>query len=259
MTSTGPVAALLLLSLLPAPIPLSDPAGVYAVIDRVVYEPDRERPTRIELHGAFAIAAHGRGNFYLSPRHGVLRFALGDEAEQTLRQWRDLERHAGKGTILAFSSRFAQGGPGAVPLRVLEPGADGPAVPFEPGLGLHVVENVDYGPARALRLLPRCEQAAVGGDEQKAPWLGREITLTCRNCAAADEDLAYVFEVETSAGDRVASGVVPAGEGHTTWTARLFVTPGTTVTWSVRAFGEGITEAPVERASFVVGAASESR
>jgi len=59
----------------------SDPVGVYAIVDKVVFEPNETNPERIQVWGAFALSGepftgntvHDRagGTFLLAPPAGV--------------------------------------------------------------------------------------------------------------------------------------------------------------------------------------------
>jgi hypothetical protein len=248
-------------ALLAMPLPVtrvSDPTGVFAILDKVVLKPDAEKPTTLELHGAFAIAAGGRGNEYRAPRRGVLRFGLGRDPEEAVKQWRELQKHAGTGKIVSFSSRYEQAEKGTPPVVTDGAAAPGPMSPYGTGWGLHVVENVGYGPVRELLLLPSCEPEALLGEAERPGWMARRLTLACRNCPAPDANLAYVFEVQTSGGDRFASSAIPAGKERTTWSVDLYLEPGETVSWSVHVVGEKVARAPCATASFTVPAPADA-
>ena len=245
-------AALAFAAVVPLP---SDPAAVFAIVDRVVLQPDDQQPTRIELHGAFALAEGSRGAFYKSPRTGVLRFQLGSDVEATKRTWRDLNKVAGTGKVVSFGSRYDLLAKDAVPTRVLavdEPEGKLPAFPV--GWGLNEAELQDYGPVRALRLLPRCLPVDLGDARVPAAWPTRDVVFSCANCTAGDDDLRYVFRVETSDGERFASGAIRPGKGITTWTPSIALQVGEVVTWSVQVTGARVAQASIDSASFVVPA-----
>jgi hypothetical protein len=237
-----------------APLP-SDPVGVFAVIDKVVLKPNAEKPTECELHGAFAVAEGRHGDYYRSPRRGVLRFKPGEKPDEAAAQWRELQKKAGSGEVLAFSSRWEQFADGTAPVLVVGEGDPAPApATYGAAIGLQKVSRDGYGPIRELSLLPRCEpvgEVAVAAD---ARWPAKQVTFTCRNCAAAEPALAYVFEVQTSDGERFASGAVAAGKETTSWTTSLALQPGEKVTWSVHVVGEKIERAPFDTATFTVAA-----
>lgn len=84
----------------------SDPAGVYARVDRVTLEPNEQKPERIKIWGAFAMAA-GRGDSYREPECGYLYFQIVPGQERQCRaEWADFERVAGKGQCVAFGNRY---------------------------------------------------------------------------------------------------------------------------------------------------------
>lgn len=242
-----------------APLP-SDPVGVFAVLDKVVLKPNAEQPTECELHGAFAVAEGRNGEYYRSPQRGVLRFKPGAKPDEAARQWRELQQKAGSGEVIAFSSRWEQFAEDTAPLLVV--GADDPAPPaatYGSAMGLQKVSRDGYGPIKALALLPRCEpvgEVAVSGE---ARWPARQLTLTCRNCAATDPGLAYVFEVQTSDGERFASGAIAPGKDTTSWTTFLALQPGEKVTWSVHVVGEKVDRAPFDSATFTAVAAEKPK
>ena len=78
----------------------SDVTGVYAKIDRVVIENETA-----QIWGAFAAAKPNDRNDYLPPVRGYLYFKPGPNAEMTRNEWNDLKEVAGKGEIVAFSTR----------------------------------------------------------------------------------------------------------------------------------------------------------
>lgn len=245
-------AALACAAVVPLP---SDPAAVFAMVDRAVLLPDGKQPTSIELHGAFALAEGSRGAFYKSPRTGVLRFAIGTDAEATKRQWHDLAKVAGTGKVVSFGSRYEMLAKEVVPTRVAQADEVVDRLPaFPAGFGLIEVTTDDYGPTRALRLLPRCLPVDLGELRVPANWPIRDVVFACANCMAADDDLRYVFRVETSDGERFPSGVIRPGKGITTWTPSLALQVGEVVTWSVQVTGAKVTQAPIDSASFVVPA-----
>jgi hypothetical protein len=237
-----------------APLP-SDPVGVFAVIDKVVLKPNAEQPTECELHGAFAVAEGRHGQYYRAPRWGVLRFGPGSKPDEAARQWRELQGKAGSGEVLAFSSRYEQFADGTNPLLVVGAADPAPALAtYGSAMGLQKVSRDGYGPIRELSLLPRCEPAVAVGPAEDARWPAKPVTLTCRNCVGQTADLGYVFEVQTSDGERFASGAIAAGKDTTSWTTMLALQPGETVTWSVHVTGSKVERAPFDTATFTVAA-----
>lgn len=259
MIFAGCVLAVATLPLLPAPP--SDPMAAYAVLDQVVLLPNAEQPTAVLLRGAFALAEGQLGSFYRAPRCGVLHFSGGKDLVASLAQWRDLQRCAGTGKVVVFGSRYEANDPDQPRWTLLAEGAAAPAnpMPWSVGHGLQVLENVDYGAARELSLLPRCLPADLGAGRHSAKRPERSVVFSCANCAASDVDLRYVFTVATSDGERFASPAIAPGKGITTWTAPLALQVGERVTWSVHVVGSGVERAPVDAAEFVVPAAAVER
>ena len=234
----------------PAPAVVSDPSGIYALIEKVVFLPDEAKPERVELHGAFAIAVGQHGDYYTGPRWGrvVLR-APEQRTEACIAQWRDLARVAGTRQIVAFSSRYSQ-----KDVRVL----DADATAGTPGVqgmdfGVNKVENSRWGSALGLQLLPKpIAPVTVGPNATDAgQYNGYAIEFKVTN-GATDGDVRYVFEVET-ARERVASQPITPGEATTSWKTNVFLVAGDRVKWSVRVVGDRVERAPVAEASFVVG------
>src|SRR2546426_894233 len=91
------VAGLLLagLTLGASPSHASDPIGIYALVDKVVFEPSESNPERIQIWGAFAFAA-GYDYAYDKPKRGFLYYKLNPAKKDTcLKEWADLKSVAG--------------------------------------------------------------------------------------------------------------------------------------------------------------------
>src|ERR1041385_7479883 len=56
--------------------PMSDFAGIYAIIDRVVLEPNDTTPERIQIWGAFSMSQPEDRNHYMPPERGYLYYSL---------------------------------------------------------------------------------------------------------------------------------------------------------------------------------------
>ena len=86
----------------------SGPVGVFAVVERVVFEPSEQAPERIQLWGSFAFVAGGiQGNFTAAPQRGYLYFTMApsssqQQRESTRKEWADLKAVAGTGQGVAF-------------------------------------------------------------------------------------------------------------------------------------------------------------
>jgi hypothetical protein len=93
----------------------SGPVGMFAVIERVVFEPNEQAPERIQLWGAFAFVAGGiQGSFTAPAQRGYLYFAMvpsysQQQRENTKKEWADLKAVAGTGQGVAFGDWFYTG------------------------------------------------------------------------------------------------------------------------------------------------------
>ena len=142
------ILAALALVVLGAPtgVDASDRVGVYAVIDKVVFEPNADSPERIRIWGAFAVATRHDKNNYDAVRRGYLYFRAADSRELARREWNDLKALAGSTNIVAFGSRFGQS------VRVRAEG-ETPQAPdkYVMGVGIQTIRSDrDYAPIKAL-------------------------------------------------------------------------------------------------------------
>lgn len=151
----GFVFSLLLLAASAANVAASDPAGVYAFVDKVVFEPDQKSPERIQVWGGFALAS-GSGNTYADARRGYMYFEAASGKESVIRkEWNDLQTLAGSGQIVAFGSRWRPNG-------TIRNADAKPAKPdtYQVEMGLVKVTDpkdpnrrADYKPVKELRAL----------------------------------------------------------------------------------------------------------
>src|SRR6266496_2813284 len=120
----------------------SDPVGIYALVDKVVLEPNETNPERIQVWGAFAIA-EGSGYSYKNAERGYLYYKLNPEKPGACHnEWTDLKTVAGTGQIVAFGSRY--GGKGVLRKKDAKP--ENPDV-YPVAMGLtKVKEGKDYEP-----------------------------------------------------------------------------------------------------------------
>jgi tryptophan synthase alpha subunit len=96
----------------------SGPIGVYALVDKVTFEPNAEKPERIRISGVFITAKETPDNStaYGEPQRGYLYLALSktkaDLAQQELndglarREWADLKSIAGTRQVVGFGSSW---------------------------------------------------------------------------------------------------------------------------------------------------------
>jgi hypothetical protein len=103
-------AALLVITL---NVRASGPASMYAVLERVVFEPNEAAPDRIQIWGAFSyVQGTLRSPFLTSePQRGSMYFRLPANAteaqKQTIRkEWADLKAVAGMGQAIGFGNWF---------------------------------------------------------------------------------------------------------------------------------------------------------
>jgi hypothetical protein len=86
----------------------SDPVGVYAIVEKVVFEPNDTSPQRVQVWGAFAVAKKTNPNDYEPAQRGYLYYTLTPGKEELCkREWNDLKSVAGTGQPVAFGVRWA--------------------------------------------------------------------------------------------------------------------------------------------------------
>ena len=124
----------------------SDRVGIYAVVDKVVFEPGADTPERIQVWGAFAVATRNVRDLYDEVRRGYMYFRASESRELTRREWNDLKSLAGTGRIVGFSSRFGQ----EVRVRAADESPQSPDK-YVLGIGIQTMRAArDYAPIRAL-------------------------------------------------------------------------------------------------------------
>jgi len=102
----------------------SGPLGVYAIVERVAFEPNDAAPERIKVYGAFAYVIEPNQTAGASAtRRGYLYFKLPDDAgpatpgsltERIRREWSDIKSVAGTGQAIGFGNWFYVGGFGSI-------------------------------------------------------------------------------------------------------------------------------------------------
>lgn len=140
------------LSLLTLKTEASDWTGVYARVDKVVFEPNATAPERIQVWGAFALATKDNRNTYDPAQRGYLYYSLKTGKEEVCRkEWADLKAVAGTGQIIGFGGRNQ-------PAR-LRKAADKPAdpdvYPVDHGVTKISSNRSDYAPVAELISLPK--------------------------------------------------------------------------------------------------------
>jgi hypothetical protein len=111
----------------------SDPVGVYAIVDRVVLEPNDTSPERIQIWGTFSLWEQ-YGDVYGKPTKGYLyyKFATNSNGGKVERaEWSDLKAVAGTQQGIAFGQRHS-------PAGRIRPTAEKPSSPdpYPLGVGL---------------------------------------------------------------------------------------------------------------------------
>jgi hypothetical protein len=142
----------------------SDWVAVYALVDKVVMEPNAEHPERIQLWGVFSMAKPNDRQAYEAPQRGYMYFTLPPEGKVVLMpqlvgrypeerqafarvEWSDFKTVAGKRQVVGFGSRFK---PVKYRIRKADEKPANPDV-YEVELGLSKVgSNTDYPPVKAL-------------------------------------------------------------------------------------------------------------
>ena len=105
MTSVAMVLAAAALSLGTARA--SDWIAVYALVDKVVMEPNADKPEQIQLWGVFATATPNDRMHYDAPQKGYLYFKLPkNKADVARNEWNDFKTVAGKRQVVGFGNRF---------------------------------------------------------------------------------------------------------------------------------------------------------
>ena len=102
-------AAVLTMTLCLGVVNASGPIGVYALVDKVAFEPNADKPERIRISGVFSVAEETADNstVYSAPHRGYLYFGLprGNE-DLARREWADLKSVAGTRQVVAFGSNW---------------------------------------------------------------------------------------------------------------------------------------------------------
>jgi hypothetical protein len=120
---------------------------VYALVDKVTFEPNAGKPERILISGVFIAAGETPDNSttYSAPQRGYLYFALPKSDEELARrEWVDLKTVAGTRQVIGLGSSWGT----KVRVRKLSEDAKSPGdYPFGNGI---VKINPDQPRARAL-------------------------------------------------------------------------------------------------------------
>ncbi|MBI4584745.1 MAG: hypothetical protein HY717_12085 [Planctomycetes bacterium] len=226
----------------------SDPVGIYALVQKVVLEPNEDQPERLQVWGVFALAKD-HGYQYHEPACGYLYYKLAAGKEEVCRaEWADLKKLAGTGVCLSFGGRYEEKG------RVNQD-YEKPSLPeaYPLGWGLQRARRGgEYSPVKNLLQFP-LPVSPIGGEGVKPG----KATLTVLNLQSLERKKAkYVFEIEKSTGEKEVSQPVAAGEKETRWSPDMEIQAGGRYTWRARAV-EGEWKGPVVTATFTGKTASK--
>ena len=145
MRSTVVVTALVMLGAAIG-IRASDRVGIYAVVDKVVFEPAGATPERVQIWGAFAVAKPNDRDLYQAVQRGYLYFTVAEARDLTRAEWSDLHSVASGKRIVGFGSRAGQ----SVRVRGEH---ERPRSPdrYTLGVGVQMMQAArDYAPIREL-------------------------------------------------------------------------------------------------------------
>jgi hypothetical protein len=88
----------------------SAPIAVYALVDRVVFEPNEKAPTQIQIWGTFSLSKTQYSANYAEPVKGYLYYKIDSSrnAEATRAVWADLKNIAGTGEVVGFGGGWEE-------------------------------------------------------------------------------------------------------------------------------------------------------
>jgi hypothetical protein len=132
-----PLTLAAMAGVLAIPMPMSDPVGVFAVVDKVVLAPDATNPTTIQVWGTFAVSDQKPGDSYQPAVKGYLYYSINPSNERATRaEWADLAGLAGKKAIVGFGAKWSR-----TPLGKVRCATETPAQPDVYPLGLGVMKT----------------------------------------------------------------------------------------------------------------------
>ncbi|HVC99355.1 MAG TPA: hypothetical protein VND64_37160 [Pirellulales bacterium] len=229
----------------------SDPVGIYGVIERVVFEPNAQKPERVQIWGWFELADHDSQFRYYEPKRGCLHYSLADGKQGVCRiEWKDLEKSAGTGKCIAFGQRHTELGK----VRKFGDELNAP-IPYPVAAGLFDLRDGDYEPVKALAEIPLAVSPRDGG---VAP--AGSVEMRIRNVRGeAHAQAKYVFEISEREGEvGETSEPVSPGKELTMWSPKLKLKAGKEYVWRVRAIDGEWKSTSVESLIQVKGTKSTS-
>jgi hypothetical protein len=88
---------------------LSDPIGIYGIVDKVVIQPDTSNPSTIQVWGVFALSENVAGDNYKPAQRGYLFFSIDPSRERQMRaEWSDLRSLAGSSQPVGFGAKYSR-------------------------------------------------------------------------------------------------------------------------------------------------------
>jgi hypothetical protein len=204
----------------------SDPVGIYALVEKVVLEPNADKPERAQVWGVFRVAVKNAGDEYSPPAYGYFYYGLAPgKADDSRREWADMKKVAGTGEVISFASRYGE--KGTLHKASEKPDKPDPH-PIAGGLEKLAAAN---GIAEGLRSVPLTDQPADGGTVAAG-----KVTLRAHGLADKErKNVKYVFEITSPSGDKETSDPVAAGErvNVASWSPKMEVKGGGEYTWRV--------------------------
>jgi hypothetical protein len=85
----------------------SGPISVYALVDKVTFEPGGDNPQHIRIEGVFITSQSQRADAYSAPQKGYLYFSLPSGKDDVARrEWADLKTAAGTRQVIGLGSSW---------------------------------------------------------------------------------------------------------------------------------------------------------
>jgi len=144
-----------------AGVKASDPVGVYAIVERVVFEPSEAAPRNVQVWGAFTAAVQPETRSYKPEEaygpvgRGYLYYTCAPaQLSACAAEWSDLKSVAGKMEVVGFSTRWGS------PKPRLRLAGEAPASPDPYLMNVGVVKIGKYAEYPSL---VAALKAAIGG------------------------------------------------------------------------------------------------
>ena len=210
----------------------SGPVGVYALIDKVEFEPAEGAPERVILRGVFITLDDHDAKKSAGPVQGVLYYAVGDHWPEGVRaEWEELKKAAGTDQVVAFGSMGSSNG---TVRRATETLKD--ADQYQLNVGVVTFADGEWTNTRGRKLGGRVEEDLVkkvkAAPRIVSPVDGETIegklTLTVRNIIEP-KTARYKFTFEGK------ESTVEAGKERTEWTPDVELKAGQKYSWTVQA------------------------